>query len=139
MQRGASGRRGAGPSAARSIRAAARVTRSFLPGLEYREHRLVGRAGELGHRVGAHRVRLVTREEVALLINEGFPRTEVYGAVSLINAAGGLFVFETLHPDRVEWVAFDLLPIGLLENREAVESGPLEAGQELLLGESAHQ
>jgi len=63
---------------------------------------------------------------MALLVDERLPRAEIDGAVALVDTTGGLLVLEALHREREERVALDVLPIGLLEDCEAVEPGPLE-------------
>src|SRR5260370_20311157 len=120
------------------MRKGERVTGWGSGGLENREHRLIRRPGELRHGVGAHVVRLVAGEEVALLVYERLPRAEVDGAMPLVDAAGRLLVLEALHRDRKEWVSLDVLPIGLLQYRKPVEPGPLEPGKELRLRGPPH-
>src|SRR5579884_3983720 len=127
------------PSAAASVRAAARIARAFLPGLEDRDHPLVGGPGELRHRVGAHLVGLVAGKQMALLAHERLPGPKIHGAVPPVHAPRAFGVLEPLDGDRKERIALDVLPVRLLEDREPVEPGALEPGEELFRRQRAHQ
>src|SRR5918996_5502753 len=121
------------PSAAPPLGVATRVARALRARLEDGEHAAVRLPGELGDRVGAHLVRLTPREQVAFLIYEGFPGTQIHRAVPLVDTPRALLVLEALHGDGVERVPLDVLPVALLQHREPVEAGTLEPADELLL------
>src|ERR1051326_7251312 len=124
-------------SSAATVRAAAGVLRALRPRIENREYAGVRRMGELGDGVGADLVRLVAREQMSLFVDERLGRPKVYGAMSLEDATGSLLELPAAHRDREERIAFDVLPIRLLQQFDPVEAGALQRCDELLFGQRA--
>src|SRR5262245_19656491 len=101
---------------------AARVSRALLARLEDGEHPLVGGIGKLSDGVGADFVRLVARELVSFLVDEGLAGTQIDRLVSLEDAALGFLELEAANRNGEERIALDVLPVRLLQHLEAVEA-----------------
>src|SRR3990167_640991 len=109
-----------------------------------REKGVVRRRGEFGGGVGADFDRLVSWKKVPFLVRHGLERAVINRLLTDKDAPFRFFEFLPAHGDGIDGMTFHILPEKLLGDGDAVESGLLEIGEKLLLGQSladafAHQ